>query len=82
MYVLFINCSGSTEAVDILTDLCCQPDPIFGSHSGMQSSAASIDNHIRTTVHELCEQHPDYKVIIEGHSLGKCKKSNSCFVLS
>lgn len=36
----------------------------------MQSSAVSIDCHIRPTVHQLCEQYPQYRVIVEGHSLG------------
>uniref|UniRef100_A0A0G4FYY9 sn-1-specific diacylglycerol lipase n=1 Tax=Chromera velia CCMP2878 TaxID=1169474 RepID=A0A0G4FYY9_9ALVE len=60
---------GSLSLHDVLTDLVCQTDEA-GRHSGMVAAAENLDGELRETVRGLLRKHSDYKLVVQGHSLG------------
>ncbi|EGG09588.1 uncharacterized protein MELLADRAFT_77122 [Melampsora larici-populina 98AG31] len=80
---IVLTCRGTLGLSDILVDLTCQYEPImveggdsekaYLAHSGMLHSALRL-RHQSSLVHQELKQalldHPDYGLIITGHSLG------------
>lgn len=80
---IVLTCRGTLGLSDILVDLTCQYEPIlveggdpekaYLAHSGMLHSALRL-RHQSSLVHQELRQalldHPDYGLIITGHSLG------------
>ena len=78
-----LACRGSLGLSDILTDLTCDYEPIsvhgggptqsYYVHSGMLASAIRLKDE-KSTIHETLrkalERHPDYGLVLTGHSLG------------
>jgi len=59
---------GTLSVSDCLTDLCCQIEE--GQHSGMVTSAQWFDTHLREPFTRLANMYPNYKIILQGHSMG------------
>jgi hypothetical protein len=67
---------GTLSAHDVLTDLCCTPEDYFVSsrrhraHNGMLAAARGVASQAEEIVAQELEDHPDYNLLLVGHSLG------------
>lgn len=67
---------GTWSAHDVLTDLCCTPEEYFAgrkrlrAHNGMLTAARGVSLLAEDVVAQELEDHPDYSLMLVGHSLG------------
>jgi hypothetical protein len=67
---------GTWSAHDVLTDLCCTPEDYYVSschhraHNGMLAAARGVASVAEEMIAQELEAHPDYTLLLVGHSLG------------
>ena len=77
---LVISIRGTYSFKDIVTDLNGKAGDFFSGHAhvGMAGAAFLLSEKLRPLVDEQLKKHPDYEVVVTGHSLGAV---SFCFVL-
>jgi Lipase (class 3) len=70
--VVVVAIRGTFHARDALTDLCAEYSPFLGghAHAGIAEAATNKSEEILPVVLRALETHPDYRVVVTGHSLG------------
>eukprot|EP01094_Clydonella_sp_ATCC50884_P023102 TRINITY_DN5452_c0_g1_i1.p1 TRINITY_DN5452_c0_g1~~TRINITY_DN5452_c0_g1_i1.p1 ORF type:complete len:1030 (-),score=315.25 TRINITY_DN5452_c0_g1_i1:393-3134(-) len=69
---IVIGLRGSANHRDALTDLAGKYTPLYGGyvHDGMLYSARQVKDKLEPFIFEALEKHPDYSLVVTGHSLG------------
>jgi hypothetical protein len=81
---LVLSIRGTWSPHDVLTDLCCTPeDYIVGkrqhqAHNGMLEAARGVDSMAQELIAQELEEHPDYSLLLVGHSLGGSVAAGEC----
>lgn len=69
---IVVGIRGTFHARDALTDLCAEYEEFLTgtAHLGMMTAARNKNAEVLPVVLTALESHPDYRVVITGHSLG------------
>lgn len=69
---LVVAVRGSMEWKSVLTDIAADTCELAGgkAHSGMARAARWLNGRVRPLLAKALEQHPEYRVVCTGHSLG------------
>ncbi|KAJ4298422.1 hypothetical protein N0V88_003452 [Collariella sp. IMI 366227] len=75
-----LTCRGTLGFEDVLTDMTCEYDTLvwrdepYRVHKGIHASARRLlyggDGRVLVILRDALEQHPDYGIVLTGHSLG------------
>ena len=65
---------GTTKVTDVLTDLVATATPFLDgdcmAHEGIAAGASNVLQVIGPDLHRLLQEHPGYRLVVTGHSLG------------
>jgi len=69
---VILSIRGTASLSDALTDLLCAPRRMLGgvAHDGILRSAFAVLGHVSTRLVDILQDHPGFKLVVTGHSLG------------
>uniref|UniRef100_A0A7S2TJX1 sn-1-specific diacylglycerol lipase n=1 Tax=Lotharella oceanica TaxID=641309 RepID=A0A7S2TJX1_9EUKA len=69
---VILSIRGTASLSDALTDLLCAPRKMLGgvAHDGILRSAFAVLGHVSARLVEILRDHPGFKLVVTGHSLG------------
>jgi hypothetical protein len=84
---LVLSIRGTWSPHDVLTDLCCTPEDYtvgkrqHQAHNGMLEAARGVASIAQELIAQELEEHPDYSLLLVGHSLGGSVAAGECDIV-
>jgi hypothetical protein len=84
---LVLSIRGTWSPHDVLTDLSCTPENYtvgkrqHQAHNGMLEAARGVASMAQELIAQELDEHPDYSLVIVGHSLGGSVAAGECIAV-